>query len=315
MTEIVYDFDGVVYKNSYDTNGQKLIQITNNTGKKLDLRIHFYYGSVFFPFAEYKNTIDNGVWIKPMSQHIQPCSYIILYLNDRLPIRMNLLESKNRKKINEKIICVGLNKTGTTSLVENMVDLGFNSWCSSEPVNSLNFSYVNFSNMSIGTAFDLIENTDVDFYKDIPFSCPGISERIITQYPQAKYILTTRDNPKKWVESVKRYWKDYFDQNGFNYKGAFNNYTSYMGIGKFHEPTYLLNMFETWNIDSFEGTIDEKLEQVYLYHNNSVRKTLKAHKCDWIEINVSKEGELKKLTDWLGIENKNKNFFWKNKTE
>jgi hypothetical protein len=34
---------------------------------------------------------------------------------------------------------------------------------------------------------------------------------------------------------------------------------------------------------------------------------------EWIEIEVSKEGELKKLTDWLGIENDKNDFNCLNK--
>jgi hypothetical protein len=39
-----------------------------------------------------------------------------------------------------------------------------------------------------------------------------------------------------------------------------------------------------------------------IYNAESVKKTLQLFGCDWIEINVSKKGEFKKLTDWLGIE-------------
>ena len=61
----------------------------------------------------------------------------------------------------------------------------------------------------------MVEKTEVDFFQDIPFSCPGISERIVNIFPQSKYILTVREDVKKWVESVKNFWHPFFNDNKF----------------------------------------------------------------------------------------------------
>lgn len=314
MKKIEFNFNGVFFENFYSDSGDRVIKLTNLTGSILKIKIHFYYGSVFFPFAEYRNTIENRVWITPNTEHVTAASFIFLYINDCAPIQINLLKNKKLKKISNKIVCVGLNKTGTTSLSKSLETIKLKSWAGKEPITDLNFSNYSFSNNSIGTAIDLIEKTDVDFYQDIPFSCPGISERIIKQFPQAKYILTKRDSTDQWVNSVKKFWKSYFIDNNFNPKAGINTHNFMYDRGFVQVPSYLLNLFESWDLDSYSGSIDEKLSQVYEKHNESVKKTLDLYGCDSIEINVAKKGEFKKLTEWLNIENNVEDFLWFNKT-
>ena len=314
MNKINFNLNGVIFENFYSENDERVVKLTNFTGNDLEVKIHFYYSSAFFPFAEYKNIIGNGVWITPLSHHVKAASFILLYLNGENPIQINLIRNKKLKNISNKIICVGLNKTGTTSLTKSLESIQLNCWAGSEPINSLHFTSHCFVNNSIGNAIDIVEKTDVDFFQDIPFSCPGISEKIIKNFPQAKYILTTRDNPEKWVMSVKRFWKNYFQNESFDIIGGFGNLNVTYDKGVIHNPTYLLNMFETWELEKYHGTLDEQLIQVYENHNESVKKTLQLFGCDWIEINVAKKGEFKKLTDWLGFENKMEDFLWENKT-
>jgi hypothetical protein len=114
--------------------------------------------------------------------------------------------------------------------------------------------------------------------------------------------------------SVKHFWKNYFQNERFDIIGGFGNVHVTYDKGVIHNPTYLLNMFETWDLEKYRGTLDEQLIQVYENHNESVKKTLQLFGCDWIEINVAKKGEFKKLTDWLGFENKMEDFLWENKT-
>lgn len=314
MKKFSFDFDGVYFENTYNEKKDRIIKLTNRTGKSIDIRIHFYYSSVFFPFAEYKSKIENGIWISPLIEHVNSCSFIMLYIDDRKPIHINLLRNQKLKKISDKIICVGLNKTGTTSLGKTLELLNLNCWAGSEPINNISFSNYSFTNNSVGTVIDLIEKTDVDFFQDIPFSCPGISEKIIRQFPQTKYILTTRNSPEQWANSVKKFWKQFFPNGNFNFMGGFDNKHYMFDRGFTHYPTYLLNMFETWELDKYQGSLDEQLAMVYNNHNESVRKTLELFGCNWIEINVEKKGEFKRLTDWLKMENEREDFLWENKT-
>ena len=316
MNNLEYDLKGVKLINYYDGGNNRVVKVHNQTDQPKKVSLHLYYPSIFYPYGNWESEIKPTEWFILSSGLIDPCSFLISYVDGEVTGKIHLLHQKNLKPIKDKVICVGLNKTGTSSLGVNLKKLGFNVWADSNysnPINNVEFSNYTFSNKSIGTSIDLIEKTNVDFFQDIPFSCPGISERLIKNFPQARYVLTKRIDSETWVKSVKKFWHYYFKEDKFT-PNSFSTIQHHIGVGTLPEISYLLNMFETWDIDSYEGTLDEKLTQVYNNHNISVKQTLIAHNCDWIEIDVSKKGELKKLTNWLGIENNTPDFVWVNKS-
>ena len=316
MDNLEYDLKGIKLINYYDDSNNRVVKVHNQSTQTKKLNLHFYYPSIFYPYGNWELEIKPTEWFMLSSGLIDPCSFLISYVDGEVTGKIHLLHNKNLKPIKDKVICVGLNKTGTSSLGVNLKKLGFNVWEDgnhSNPINSVEFSNYTFSNKSIGTSIDLIEKTNVDFFQDIPFSCPGISERLIKNFPQARYVLTKRIDSETWVKSVKKFWHHYFKEDKFT-PNSFSTIQHHIGVGTIPEISYLLNMFETWDIDSYKGTLDEKLTQVYNNHNLSVKKTLITHNCDWIEIDVSKKGELKKLTNWLEIENNTPDFVWVNKS-
>lgn len=315
MNNIKYNCDGVVILNYYDDNDNRLIKISNNTNRSKNVKIFYYYSSVYFPYYVFEKKININEWVIPDLFYLNSCGFIIVHIDEKIVGKITLLSEKNTNKIKDKIICVGLNKTGTSSLARSLKNIGLTTWADGNPIHRLNFSNYSFSNKSIGTAIDLIEKTNVDLFQDIPFSCPMISDRIINIFPQSKYILTVRKDVSTWVKSVKNFWYEYFI--GEEFKANAITWAEHYNLDKGHVPelSYLLNLFETWELDKYDGTIDEKLAQVYINHNNSVRSVLKSNNCDWIEIDVSKKGELKRLTDWLKIDNEEEDFVWINKTK
>jgi hypothetical protein len=313
MNNITYNFGEVSLVNFYDENNYRLIKLINNSEKKQNIKILYYYPSISFPYYSFERTLNIREWIIPDYKQLRSCGYIIVYIDEKVVGKITLLSETNLIPLRNKIICVGLNKTGTTSLGRDMNLLGYTTWAEGEKKHELNFSKLNFSNKTIGSVIDLVERTEVEFFQDIPFSCPGISERIINFFPQVRYILTKRENVGVWVKSVKKFWGPFFKNNTFNVN-SFMVDNKRFDMGNIPELSYLLSMFETWEMDSYNGSIDEKLEQVYINHNNSVINTLKNNGCDWIEIDVSKKGELKKLTNWLNIKNDKQDFVWLNKS-
>jgi len=315
--QIYLKLQNIEFLNYYDKDNSRIIKVTNKNDSKINLRMDYFYPSIFMPYYKYECFLDKNHWVKPSLKFLEPCSFIMLYIDNVLIGKINLLSNKKLKKIKDKIICVGLNKTGTTSLTQEISNLGFISLGEDSGINNGTFSQFTFTNQSIGTSVDLIEKTNIDFFQDIPFSCPTISEKIINFYPHCKYILTTRNNAEEWVQSVKKFFSTFFTNGNFNPQGSLdvNVINTIHDRGEVKELTFLLNMFETWNLNLYEENIDDKLKQVYINHNLSVKNTLNSNNCDWIEINVSKKGELKKLTNWLNIENDKKDFIWLNKSK
>jgi hypothetical protein len=313
-SKLKYIIGDVMIENYYNSLGNREIRIENMSSNNIKIKIHYYYSSVFFPYYEFKINLNGNTWFIPDSEEIKDCSFIIVYIGNEVKEMITLLSNKNLKNVRDKIICVGLNKTGTSSLTKNLKNLGLVTWADGKPRHNLNFSNFTFNNKSIGTTVDLIEKTNVDFFQDIPFSCPNISEKIINIFPQCRYILTKRENTNKWVDSVINFWPNLIDNKKFKYiPTKKDNY--FIGIDNMKINTYLFSMIETWGLEHYKGDLRERLSQVYENHNSSVKSALISNNCDWIEIDVSKKGELKKLTEWLGIKNEEEDFLWINKTK
>jgi len=316
MNNLSYNLNNIEIVNYYDNDENRFLKLINKSDKNKNIEIFYYYSSVFFPYYKLEKKLGVGEWFIPDTYYLNSCGFIIVYIDNVLIGKITLLKNKKLKKISEKIICVGLNKTGTTSLTRSLDSVGLSTWGDKEVTKSINFSKHSFTNNSIGISIDLIEKVNVDFYQDIPFSCPGISEKIINIFPQSKYILTKRESVDKWISSVKRFWRPFFKNDKFNPNAISFGSHFIHDRGEVPELSYLLNLFETWNLDLYDGNIDDKLAQVYINHNQSVKNTLITNNCDWIEIDVSKKGEFRKLTEWLKIDNKqNEDFVWVNKTE
>ncbi|CAK8686999.1 unnamed protein product [Clavelina lepadiformis] len=104
-----------------------------------------------------------------------------------------------------KVICAGYSKTGTKSMQAALTELGYNVYDYME-----NFAYLYDDWMKIlkegGTTEDfrrMFEN--VDAVTDLP--CYYFWDEIHKAFPEAKIILTTRDNEDIWATSLRNQFK------------------------------------------------------------------------------------------------------------
>lgn len=101
-----------------------------------------------------------------------------------------------------RLVCAGLGRTGTLSMTEALVTLGY------KPYHYIDFNHAQqwsefAANTTIGTdgLLDLIANDGYDAVLENP-TC-DIYTDILQRYPDAKVILTVRDDPKKFEKSWK----------------------------------------------------------------------------------------------------------------
>src|SRR6056297_564727 len=95
-----------------------------------------------------------------------------------------------------KIFCVGLNKTGTTSLKKEMefqghtvgnqrqAELLFDDWVKRKFNRIVRYCHT------------------AQFFQDSPFSLPYTFIVLDQAFPGSKFILTVRDNPEQWYNSL-----------------------------------------------------------------------------------------------------------------
>lgn len=99
----------------------------------------------------------------------------------------------------DKVFCIGLNKTGTTSLAAALEGLGYRLDDQSLAERLLPHW--------LRRDFDAIvaHAAGADAFQDIPFSLPFTYQALHMAYPQARFVLSLRDSPQEWYDSVLRF--------------------------------------------------------------------------------------------------------------
>lgn len=103
-----------------------------------------------------------------------------------------------------KVFCIGMNKTGTTSLEKFMKLHGY-------AVGNQVKGELLLSDFSTGNHQAIVDFCQTaDFFQDLPFSAPNCYPILLDAYPDAKYILTVRESAKVWYHSLVRFHESVF---------------------------------------------------------------------------------------------------------
>ena len=113
----------------------------------------------------------------------------------------------NGRFSSRKIFCIGLNKTGTTSL-KNL--LAINGWTISHQCvgEALFPAYIRGDFRSIES---FVDQSKANFFQDAPFSFPETWEHLYRRFPNAIYLLTVRTSFKEFYQSRIRFDKKIMD--------------------------------------------------------------------------------------------------------
>ena len=98
-----------------------------------------------------------------------------------------------------KVFCVGLGKTGTTSIGDALAILGYrrSGW---NDITSRQLTH----DWWCGNIDSLIEHSaGYDAFEDNPW--PLVYQEMAARYPTAKFILTTRSDDNKWLRSISEH--------------------------------------------------------------------------------------------------------------
>tara|TARA_B100000902_G_C27253979_1_gene886849 strand:+ start:808 stop:1467 length:660 start_codon:yes stop_codon:yes gene_type:complete len=198
-----------------------------------------------------------------------------------------------------KIFCIGYNKTGTTSLYQSIKELGKynrNAKRVFMPEGELLMHSVAKGNLKAVT--DWVEKrNDIELFKDVPFSIPGVWKAIYKKYPDAIYILSERDSSEQWYNSIVNFHRGFYSSDNpswddvsevsYGYKKT-ENYNSFM-------YDYLSYTFgkelQPYDKDNFIAS--------YESYNNEIKEFFK-DKDNFISINVSNDNDYLKVCSLLG---------------
>jgi hypothetical protein len=200
-----------------------------------------------------------------------------------------------------KIFCVGMNKTGTTSLQKAFLNFGFKVGDQKRAERLL----VNYAQGDFKTIIRYCKTAQA--FQDFPFSYPETFKYLASEFPDSKFILSIRDDADQWYNSlVKFHMKVY----GNGKKPTINDLTN---------ATYA---YKGWAWESFKlllGTDEindpydkSKLISIYQNHNKSVIDYF-SNSDRLLVINLADARAYQKFSEFLGIEYPGGKFPWENR--
>jgi hypothetical protein len=212
-------------------------------------------------------------------------------------------EKVKREKLfsEEKIFCIGLNKTGTTSLEKALVQLGYRMGDQySGEMLSPEYAKRNFKPL-----LELCLTANA--FQDAPFSFPYTYVILDHYFPNAKFILTVRDSTDQWYDSMVKFHSKKYGRGNIPTEEDLKN-AVYRYKGKPWETNRIL--FNTPDGDPYHKPT---LSRYYENHNYNVREYFRM-KSNFIEVNISGKGDYQRLCSFLGKQPKGDDFPWENKT-
>jgi len=188
-----------------------------------------------------------------------------------------------------KVFCVGRNKTGTTSLEAALHSLGLRMGLQArgEMLTS------DWARRDFTRILNLCKTADA--FQDAPFSLPFTFQALDIGFPGSKFILTIRDSPEQWFESVKRF------QTKIVNKGRLPTADDLREFG-YRCKGYLWHAFVR-NYGDDEELLYDKDTYIahYLNHNRSVIDYFRFRTDDLLVLNVGEPDAMRRLCEFVGL--------------
>lgn len=203
-----------------------------------------------------------------------------------------------------KIFGIGNNKTGTTSLKTAMQELGF-------VVGHQQTAEKLLDDWAKRDFKQIVRYCkSAQFFQDIPFSKTYTFVVLDHEFPGSKFILTVRDNPEQWYNSLTRFHAKKWGENGRIPTKEDLQKATYIEKGRPWRANRL-----TYNTPEEDPYNKEILLQHYNDYNKSVLEYFRHRPNDLLVLNVAEDRAYQKLCDFLEVEPVGNTFPWKNKTK
>jgi tetratricopeptide (TPR) repeat protein len=188
-----------------------------------------------------------------------------------------------------KVFCVGRNKTGTTSMEAALHSLGFRMGLQARgEMLRGDWAQRDFSRI-------LALCRTADAFQDVPFSLKNTFEAVDGGFPGSRFILTVRDTPEQWFDSLVRF------------------HTRIVNKGRIPTADDLREFAYRYKGDLWDGFVqrygdDERLLYdrdlyiaSYLDHNRSATEYFRHRPRDLLVINVGQPDAMQALCEFLQV--------------
>jgi hypothetical protein len=205
------------------------------------------------------------------------------------------MKFKNSK---QKIFCIGLNKTGTTSLGSFFEKLGFNVAKQLEGELLLK-AYINrdFNNI-----IKYVSKSKYYVFQDVPFSLPFTFPHLDNSISNSKFILTVRNSSEDWYNSILKFHSDFYNS-GLkpSFDSLLNSNYVYKGWSwDLMNDVFIKDKFNLYDKKEFIAIYDNHLKTVLKYFKDKPERL--------IVINLSVDEDFDRLCQFLKISTTEKGF-------
>lgn len=190
----------------------------------------------------------------------------------------------------DKVFCVGLNKTGTTSMTEFFRALGYS-------VGDQRAGELLVEAWSVRNFEPIISLArTADFFQDIPFSCPYTYQTMDLAFRNAKFILTVRDDAEQWYNSLVRFhtkvvgWKR--TPTAADLRDCLYCYKGWM----YQTMTMIFNVSDNAPYER------ENLIRFYQRYNAGVMEYFRSRPNTLLVVNLAESNAAKRILDFLGAD-------------
>jgi hypothetical protein len=204
----------------------------------------------------------------------------------------------------QKVFCIGLNKTGTSSLEKEMKLLGFKVDNYKE-AHKLMYAYENRDFNKI------VEHCKgAEFFQDSPFSMKYTFYFLYNTYPDAKYILTTRGSAEEWYESIVRFHSKTHGTNGKK-----PTLEELKAAKRPHGRTIYDNLKMRFNTPDTDIYNKEILMEYYDSHNKDVIDFFRLKPKNFLILNLAEKDSYSRFCEFLQINSERDGFPHLNKSK
>lgn len=218
----------------------------------------------------------------------------------RHAVRLAICTLKSAGKT--KVFCVGRNKTGTTSVAKALADLGFIVGEQSLAGRLLK----DWARRDFHRLYWYCHTAQA--FQDIPFSLPYTFQALDQRFPGSRFILTVRDNPEQWYESLTRFHATLCGHGRIPTAEDLKSAT-YIYPGFMYEVNRLLYSTPVGDLYNRAALIAS-----YNAHNHVILEYFRHRQGDLLVLNVAKPDAYDKLCRFLGRPCKSRDFPWENKS-
>ena len=201
-----------------------------------------------------------------------------------------------------KVFCIGRNKTGTQSLKLALQELGYK--MGSQPQGERLIK--DWKSNNFAPIIELAKTADA--FQDVPFSYDNTYKHLDLAFPKSKFILSIRDSPEEWYNSLVRFHSKMFGGGNTPTPQQLKD-SNYTWRGWIYET--MSNLYHTPENDPYNKEI---LINHYINYNQNVIEYFKNRPNDLLVINLKEENSYKKFCKFLDKEPIRNNFPHLNKS-